>query len=472
MIGQTSGEGTTITMSFFEELTRRNVVKMAVLYLVAAWLTLQIADVLFANLGAPEWAFGLALGLLILFFFPALIFSWVYELTPEGVKREEDVDRSQSVTGATGRKIDTLIIVLLVLAIASVGLDRLFPETMVDGEQASAGEAVPAATTSAANTQSIDDKSVAVLPFANRSARDDDAFFVDGIHDDILTQLARLGSLTVISRTSVEKFRGTSQSMKEIGAVLGVKNILEGGVQRAGDRVRINVQLIDVATDTHLWADIYDRELSTANIFAIQSEISTAIAEALQAALSPEEQTLLAEQQTQNMAALEAYFLGQQAKTKRTAASMLDAEEHYKRAIALDPDYALALVGLADTYNLQIAYNGRPQQEQYALARPFVERALEINGRLGEAYIAMAGITDDNPEEAEALFKKGIELAPGYAQGRHWYGGTLMGLGRTAEALVQLEHAVRLDPMSGINRSSFGRGLELAGRFDEAREQF
>jgi TolB-like protein/thioredoxin-like negative regulator of GroEL len=465
-------------MSLLEELKRRNVFRMAVLYLVASWVILQVADVLFDALELPATWARLVLAVLILGFPVTLVFSWIYEMTPEGIKREKDIDRSQSVTPETGRKINILIVVLLVIAIATVALDRLLPESApVPGtatvDQDTPAEVAEPAQLAAEKFTAAPDRSIAVLPFANRSAREEDAYFVDGIHDDILTQLARIGSLTVISRTSVEKFRDTSQSMKEIGATLGVKNILEGGVQRAGDRVRINVQLIDVDTDDHLWAETYDRELTTANIFDIQSEISTAIAQALRATLSPEEKAQLGSAQTGNMAALEAYFLGRQALAKRTSASLAEAEKHFKQAIALDPDYALANVGLADTYVLQAIYSGRSRREQEALAKPLITRALAINDRLGEAYISMASMTDDiDPGTAEKLFRKGIELAPGYVTGHQWYGNSLRAQGRNTEALAQLEEAVRLDPLSGIARINLGSVLENVGRLEDARQQY
>ena len=342
----------------------------------------------------------------------------------------------------------------------------------------SAAIAAPDKTATADSTSKVTqnaaaDRSVAVLPFANRSAQEGDIFFVDGIHDDILTQLARIGSLTVISRTSVEKFRGTTQSMKEIGEALGVSAILEGGVQRAGDRVRINVQLIDADTDEHLWADTYDRELNTTNIFAIQSEVATAIATALKAALSPEEQKQINTPQTGNMAALEAFFLGRQAMTKRTSASLAEAETQFKRAIDLDPDYALAYVGLADTYSLQVGYSGLSSKEQKDKAKPLIEKALAINDGLGEAYISKAELIDFHDRDAvEALYKKGIALAPGYVTGQQWYGNFLVNQGRKIEALGHLEEAARLDPLSGIVKVSLGGVLESLGRFSEARLQY
>jgi TolB-like protein len=471
-------------MSFLEELKRRNVVKVGMLYVVASWLILQVADVLFEAMNLPSVWLRLVLAILILGFPLALIFSWVFEMTPEGIKRERDIDRSSSITQQTGRKVNTLIVVLLVLAIAAVVVDRLIPETAVtsdreaavdkrDGVTPAVESAVPVETGPVGEDASIgNDKSVAVLPFANRSANEADVYFVDGIHDDILTQLARIGDLKVISRTSVEKFRGTTQSMGEIGDALGVKNILEGGVQRAGDRVRINVQLIDVDTDEHLWADTYDRELTTENIFAIQSEISTAIAAALKATLSPEEKAQLATEQTQNLAALEEFFLGRQAMAKRTSAALTEAVEHFERAIELDPDYALAYVALADSHVLLGIYSGKPFDEQLVLARPLVEKALELDDRLGEAYVSRAQLhMRDDWAAAEADFKKGIALAPGYVTGFHWYAILEANAGRFEESVALLNKAASLDPMSAIVRENLGDLYGMVGRFEDSREQ-
>lgn len=450
-------------MSFFGELKRRNVVKVAILYWVAAWLALQVADVVFGALELPPAWMRLVLAILVFGFPVILALSWVFELTPEGLKRESnagaDADSDQPAPPARGRKLDTLIGSLLVVAIAVtgvVGLSRFAPNN-----------------SDVRNPGRVDapERSIAVLPFANRSANEEDAFFVDGIHDDILTQLARIGSFIVISRTSVERFRNTTQSMKEIGALLGVKYVLEGGVQRAGDRVRINAQLIHVGTDAHLWADTYDRELSTTSIFDIQNEISNAIAEALETTLSPDERRQLDSIPTDSLAALEAYFLGRQALVRRTSASLAEAARHFEEAVALDPSYALAYIGLAETYALQILYSDLSIDEQRKRAKPLVDKALAIDDRLGEAYVVMA-VLDTDPPNREALYRKGLELAPGYATGRQWYSEFLTYQGRGGEALEQLREAVRLDPMSSIIRAKLGDTLQSLGRFDEARASY
>jgi TolB-like protein len=214
--------------------------------------------------------------------------------------------------------------------------------------------------------------SIAVLPFENRSPEADDTYFVDGIHDDILTQLSRVSGLRVISRTSVSRFRNTDLSVQQIAQQLGVKSILEGGVQRAGDRVRVTVQLVDAHRDEHVWAENYDRELTAANIFAIQSEVASAIADVLRTKLTPVEQARRKSVPTHNLAAWEAYQLGQQRMTTRSTKTLADAEEFFREAIALDPKFALAYVGLAIVLNLQIEYSGVPIESVLAEAQEVV----------------------------------------------------------------------------------------------------
>jgi TolB-like protein/Tfp pilus assembly protein PilF len=452
-------------MLFFGELKRRGVFKVGALYIVSCWVVLQVASLLFAAFELPPAWVRAVLAILMLGFPVVVTLAWFYEITPEGLRRTSELDGSESRRYSAGHKLGILTGVLLVIAIALVAFERLMPDSLT--------EAVPAATETAASGESARpasttrQRSIAVLPFANRSARDEDVFFTDGIHDDILTQLARIGSLTVISRTSVERFRKPTESIKEIGSILGVAHILEGSVQRAGDRIRVNVQLIEVSTDAHVWADIYDRELTTENIFAIQSEIATAVAGELKAALSPAEKAQLEDVPTQSLTALEAYFRGRQSMEERTSAALKDAERQFTRAIELDPDYALAYVGLADAHILQAYYGDASLIEQRALAKPWIEKALAINPQLGEAYISMTEVVDD-PEAEEKLYKKGIDLAPGYSTGYQWYGEFLAGQGRHEEALEVFREGVRVDPLSNVARFTLGYALEGLGRFDDA----
>ncbi|MDH4311126.1 MAG: tetratricopeptide repeat protein [Gammaproteobacteria bacterium] len=319
-----------------------------------------------------------------------------------------------------------------------------------------------------------DRRSIAVLPFENRSRLEDDAFFVAGIHDDILTQLSKVSALKVISRTSVEQFQETRLPTKAIAEQLGVTNILEGGVQRAGERVRINVQLIDAATDTHLWAESYDRELTAANIFAIQSEVAAAIAEALKAALTPAELTRASTIPTRNLQAWEAYQLGRQRMASRTSAGLADSEEFMREAIDLDQNFALAYVGLADVLMLRQMYGGAPRETGVASAEQTVSRALELDPGLAEAWATSALIQADKRqvERAEQMFRRAIALNPNYATAYQWFSDLLGQLGRRAEALQYAQRALELDPLSAIINVNLAEQLVYAGRFRDAAARY
>lgn len=319
--------------------------------------------------------------------------------------------------------------------------------------------------------------SIAVLPFVNRSAREEDAFFVDGLHDDLLTHISKIGSIKTISRTSVMQYRNTSKTIPQIAKELGVATIMEGGVQRAGDTIRINVQLIDAATDEHLWAQIYDRQLTAVNIFAIQSEIATAIAEALRATLSLDEQQRLAIVPTQSLPALEAYFLGKQRMATRITDNLAEAVDLFQQAIELDPDFALAYVGLADTYLLQIDYTGLPPDEMRTKSELAINKALALDDRLGEAYASLGLLKKGgslkyiDPQGAETAFKRALELNPNYASAHHWYRILLSNAGRFEEGLAHIKIAVELDPLSGVMNHNLAQSYVNLGRFDEAMAQ-
>jgi TolB-like protein/Tfp pilus assembly protein PilF len=413
---------------------------------------------------APEWVMQVFTFLVILGFPLALIFAWAFELTPEGIKRAQDVHPAESIRHLAGRKLDFAIIGLLVIAVIFLVVDNY----VLDAEPKKVegvAEQVPAAEPIAR------EKSIAVLPFANRSANQEDTFFVDGIHDDILTHISRISALKVISRTSVMRYRDTTKSLKTIGEELGVTTVLEGGIQRAGNQIRVNVQLIDAATDEHLWADTYDRRLTANNIFAIQTEIATAIADALRATLSTEEQELLDTVPTENMAALEAYFRGKQRMKKRTSAALAEAVDDFNRAIDLDPKFALAYAGLADSHLLQVLYSGLPPDEMLARAQAATDKALALDDRFAEAYTSLGFLEHyrSNYEAAEAAFQRALELNPNYVTAYHWSSDLLgLSLGRRDEALELIMKAAELDPRSPIILRMVGESYARLGRFDES----
>jgi len=265
-------------MSFFVELKRRNVVRVGIAYVVGGWLLLQLTEVLSELLNLPEQIGPIVVSIVAIGLPIALFLAWAYELTPDGVKREKDVDRSQSITPHTGKKLNNAIVLLLVLAVAYLLFDKFSGSNPADTPAHEVAQNTAQKEEPTASTVEVSRQSIAVLPFDNRSRNVDDEYFTEGIHDDLLTNLARIASLKVISRTSVAQYKNTEKTIPVIAQELGVATIMEGAVQRSGNTVRINVQLIDAYTDEHLWAEIFDRELTAENLFVIQSEISEKIA--------------------------------------------------------------------------------------------------------------------------------------------------------------------------------------------------
>jgi TolB-like protein len=468
-------------MSLFEELKRRNVIRVGVAYAVAAWVLLQIFDVLGDIFELPAWGGKLILAMLIVGFFMALFFAWAFELTPEGVKREAEVDRSQSITPQTGKKLNAAILVLMAVAIAYLLFDkfylapRLATSLAADSQSEAAAPTQPPATAAVADAQpEISRQSIAVLPFDNRSRLEEDEFFVAGIHDDLLTNLARIGSLKVISRTSVNQYKDTSKTIPQIAGELGVATVMEGAVQRSGATVRINVQLIDAQTDEHLWAEIFDRELTADNLFAIQSEISGEIAKALQATLSPAEQQRLDERPTENLAAYNAYLRGRQLLARRTSEDVDRAGEEFQRAVELDPAFALAWVGVAESANHRVGYSNLDVSEGLRLREEATRRALELNDQLGEAHLNQATILNyyGRAEEADAAYRRALELSPGYATAYMWYAGALRDYPQRLRESVELGlKAVELDPLSSIARVSLADSYRALGQYGEAEAE-
>jgi TolB-like protein len=398
--------------SFFSELKRRNVYKVAVAYAVAAWLLIQIATQVFPFFDIPNWAVRLVVLLLILGFPVALILAWAFEITPEGIKRAEDVSPDDSITSRGGRKLVGITIALAVIAAGLLAFQLLRSKSTPTPRQSEA------ATVPALTSQPIPDKSIAVLPFDNLSRDPDNAYFASGIQDEIITRLAKIADLKVISRTSTQQYQSKPGNLSEIAKQLGVANILEGSVQKLADQVRINVQLIQVSSDSHLWADTYDRNL--VDIFGVESEVAKAIADALQAKLTGGEQQALTVKPTNNSEAYDAYLRGLALETRASSPNnLLKIVGFYERSVQLDPAFALAWARLSRA-NAQAYFS---DTDNTSARRDAAERALNTAQKLQpnspETLLAQAYYqywVRRDYELAKATFGRVRELLPGSSE--------------------------------------------------------
>ena len=337
-------------VSLVAELRRRNVIRMAGLYLVGAWLITQVSGTVLPMFGAPEWVPRTIVIVLAIGFIPALAFAWIFELTADGIKRDDEVPPEKSIAPQTAQRMNRIIIAMLMLALVYFGFDKFVLGPKREAAKAASigaqGRAQAAAAV-AAQGPVASAKSIAVLPFENLSEDKANGYFADGIQDQILTGLAKIGDLKVISRTSTQKYASRPENLSQIARELGVAHILEGSVQRSGNKVRINVQLIEAASDSHLWADTYDRTLD--DVFAVESEVAEKIAESLAANLSRGERDALAEKPTDIPAAYDAYLKARALnnhvfQNREQADALLDA---YRKVVKMDPAFATAWAQLA-----------------------------------------------------------------------------------------------------------------------------
>ena len=443
--------------NFFAELKRRNVYKVAVAYIVAGWALSQGIAQVFPVFDIPNWVIRLIVVLIIIGLPISLVLAWMFELTPQGIKRTETAD---AMPAATRKKKHVWIYVVVIGVLLSIGLFLLGRYSAVNG----APRQSEAAT--------VPDKSIAVLPFDNLSRDPDNAYFAEGVQDEILTRLAKVADLKVISRTSTQRFKSAPSDLRDIAKQLGVMNILEGSVQKANDQVRVNVQLINALTDAHLWADTYDRKLL--DIFSVESDIAKTIADTLQAKLSGSEKTAISKKPTANPEAYELYLKARFFWNKRTGADLKTAAQYFERALIADPSYGSAYAGLAQSYLLIPVFGAGAPRDFFPKAMVAAHRAIKLDETSAEGHSALAMLVlfDFKFKESEEEFRRAIELNPNYATAHHWFGNSLLvTLGRFDEAIKEGERAVELDPLSLIINADLGSTLMIARRYDEAIAQ-
>src|SRR5436853_963557 len=441
--------------NFFAELRRRNVYKLARAYAVVGWVIAQIATQIFPFLEIPNWIVRLVIMLIAIGFPIALVIAWAFEITPQGIERTEVAD---TMPVAPGQKKHAWMYVAIVGAVLSIGLFFLGRYGFRNATSSSS---------------ELPTKSIAVLPFDNLSRDPDNAYFAEGVQDEILTRLAKVADLKVISRTSTQRFKSAPSDLREIAKQLGVMNIVEGSVQKANDQVRVNVQLINALTDAHLWADTYDRKLN--DIFAVESEIAKTIADTLQVKLTGSEKQMIAAQPTTDTTAYELYHKGRSLWERRSGDNIPKAISFYEQAIARDPNYALAYAGLAQAYILVPFYTGVDRFDAYLKAKDAALKALRLDSNLAEAHAALGKVlffSEIDLAGAMREYKRAIELAPNDATAHHWFGNdTLAALGQFEEAIAEGKRSVELDPLSIVINVDLGETFYYARRYDEAARQ-
>ncbi len=443
---------------FLQEVKRRNVFRVGLVYIFAAWLTIQVVDVMFPALNVPEWAIS-AVAVLLLIGFPfALIFAWAFEMTPEGIKREKDVDRSQSITPKTGKKLNSLIMLVLVAAVGFLLVDKF---VLQPGDPGQASETMPGEIR----------PSIAVLPFVNMSDDKANEYFSDGLAEELLNVLAKIPQLHVAGRTSSFQFKGTNEDLRLIGEKLNVANVLEGSVRQSGARLRITAQLIDTENGYHLWSNTYDREVT--DIFAIQDEIAANVVDALRVTLLGEETTV--NHGTDN---LEAYNLLLQASyflDQSTQERLEKAEEALQQAIALDPKYAQAYAKMALVLQQKVSgFVGNGVEDFVAgfkIVHEYADKALALDPSLADALVAKGlaiAVGDWDYDSADQYYLRALELVPNHIDAMAGLGSMRAFQLRIDESISTLKTVLQLDPLSVAAHRDLGDTYIAARNIDAA----
>jgi TolB-like protein/Tfp pilus assembly protein PilF len=448
-------------MSFIEELKRRNVFRVGIAYVVSAWILLQFVDLVLENIQAPDWVMKVFMLALAIGFPLAIFFAWAFEMTPEGIKKEKDVDRSQSITPKTGRKLDRTIMAVMAVALIWFAWDRF----------GGAGDA-PVQPIQEQPTQVAEEKvqgaparSIAVLPFVNMSSDPEQEYFSDGISEEILNVLARIPELKVAARTSAFAYKGANINVSEIARELKVENVLEGSVRKSGNQVRVTAQLIKADDGYHLWSATFDRELT--NIFAIQDEIATSIADALKVTLELKTSAAGNLTGTASTEAYDAYLRGINQWHLRTGESLYNSISLFEEAIEIDPQFARAHAGLALTYAVIMDYTEMPSGEARAKAKRAADFALSLDPELIEAASALILTTNDLNKQIE-YSRLAIALNPSFATTHQWYATALALTGDLEAAEKEYRAAVELDPRSRVVVSNLAYNYIALAQWDNA----
>jgi TolB-like protein/cytochrome c-type biogenesis protein CcmH/NrfG len=451
--------------NFIEELKRRNVAKVALVYIIAGWLTMQVVDVMFPALHLPEWLIS-AVAAFVLIGFPfAVIFAWAFEMTPEGLKRERDVDRSESITPQTGQKLNHVAMIILAIAVVFLLVDKFAIQVDKD---------VP--DTAVVATAPEEKPSIAVLPFVNMSGDVENEYFSDGLSEELLNLLAKIPQLHVAGRTSSFKFKGTNEDLRIIGEALNVAHVLEGSVRKSGARLRITAQLIDTQNGYHLWSENYDRELT--DIFAIQDEIAGHVVEELKVHLLGAEVTA-ATQGTTNVEAYNQFLRGNYFIDDTSAENLEKARIAYETAIEFDPNFARAYAGLASA--LQQIYSGWASSsggsfiENFQHIREVADKAIELDPNNTESLIAqtiVALLINWDLPTAHAHTEKALETSPNDLAALGWHAANLVFLRKFDEAEAALTKALEVDPLSLASMRTLGDVYMVSGRCDLAIETY
>lgn len=453
-------------MTFFDELKRRNVFRVAIGYIVSSWILLQVADLVLENIGAPAWVIQTFMLLIALGFPVVVFFSWAYEVTPEGIKRESEVDRSQSISHVTGRKLDYSILAVLIITLGYFAYDKFVLSKNVDAalvvnttqaeSEPSEPQAVPAQP----------DKSIAVLPFVNMSGDPEQEYFSDGIAEELLNRLAQFPDLKVAARTSAFQFKGKNLDIADIGRQLNVAHVLEGSVRKGGSTLRITAQLIDSQTGFHLWSDTYDRDAS--DILKVQDEIAGAITNALQYKLGASAVASVTVRKV-NPAAYDDYLQGRAFVARRWLENLDKAIAAFDRAIAKDPEYSAAYSGRAFAYSLRPLW-GAPVGNTLAIARDSAEQALLRDPGNAEAFMVrgMVAAYSRNATAARADLDHAQTLAPGSVDVINMDGDFHLFFGSLGEGERLKRLAMELDPLSFVHPLNLSDSLLAQGRFRES----